>query len=844
MTDQADSRDDNSFLQGLEFTEKKISPLDPDALDQDTALAIVPENWSGRSVAAFAALSGYNGSDPLDSLQRTKNLIETIAEPDARDRLVASVMRREACPSADIWRSGQLYAEAAPAMANWRDLPDILDDLNAYEMGEAASAMGARILSERLEAISLACVNCQGSEEECFDPRRNRALARAVRAARRDGAPDSMIERAISRARQGITQAEPGLHHAQAPLNLPSVLLNAEFFELVEHEGHLEDGLSARALLNKLGEALWTHGRPNLVFEAPIAPAPIAICLDVSKFVQDQILNAQALSDVARLWGRVAVKSDGALSLVGLGGALTATATAYDSDEGRRLAAHIVQIAIESSPAAVQLSPPAMDVRAFLECPSVGIHPPVAIDDETGSNFVSVIQSALSDLESAVQTAARNHALGARTLDGLNAEWPDQLAQQGVDKAAFARINAALAEGVPLRFAINRWSLGPELARRTGLSAQRFEDAGARLLDALGVDPQDIIAAERYVHGAGRLDDCQVLTPARRAVFSNPSPEARLEMASSVEQVLGAPCGLEIALPGSASIDETTALIMNAAHKGVGAINLRREGEDLYDLLNTIEFEGGDYGRSDTITEERIVERVVERFIERPTQRRKLPDRRKGYIQKATVGGHKVYLHTGEFDDGELGEIFIDMHKEGAAFRSLMNNFAISISIGLQYGVPLEEFVDAYLFTRFEPAGPVEGNDSIKQSSSILDYVFRELAVSYLDREDLAQTDWARHDPAGLGQGVEKEKLAPETDAASLISKGFSRGQLPDNVVMLGPVKSDRSASAPSASAQDAQAEPKPSYYGEPCPECGHFTLVENGAELDCEACGWNGMPE
>ncbi len=135
-------------------------------------------------------------------------------------------------------------------------------------------------------------------------------------------------------------------------------------------------------------------------------------------------------------------------------------------------------------------------------------------------------------------------------------------------------------------------------------------------------------------------------------------------------------------------------------------------------------------------------ERIVERIIERGSaEREKLPNRRKGYTQKATVGGHKVYLRTGEYDDGRLGEIFIDMHKEGAAFRSLMNNFAIAISLGLQYGVPLEEYVDAFTFTRFEPAGLVQGNETIKNATSILDYIFRELAVSYLGRHDLAHVD-------------------------------------------------------------------------------------------------------
>ncbi len=137
---------------------------------------------------------------------------------------------------------------------------------------------------------------------------------------------------------------------------------------------------------------------------------------------------------------------------------------------------------------------------------------------------------------------------------------------------------------------------------------------------------------------------------------------------------------------------------------------------------------------------EKIVEKLVERIIVM-REREKMPDRRKGYTQKAVVGGHKVYLRTGEYDDGRLGEIFIDMHKEGAALRSFINNFAIAVSLGLQYGVPLDEYVDAFTFTRFEPAGPVQGNDSIKYATSILDYVFRELAVSYMSRFDLAHVD-------------------------------------------------------------------------------------------------------
>jgi ribonucleoside-diphosphate reductase alpha chain len=160
-----------------------------------------------------------------------------------------------------------------------------------------------------------------------------------------------------------------------------------------------------------------------------------------------------------------------------------------------------------------------------------------------------------------------------------------------------------------------------------------------------------------------------------------------------------------------------------------------------------------------------------------------MPDRRKGYTQKAVVGGHKVYLRTGEYDDGRLGEIFIDMHKEGAALRSLLNNFAIAVSLGLQYGVPLEEYVDAFTFTRFEPSGPVQGNDSIKYATSILDYVFRELAVSYQERFDLAHVDPSETGFDALGKGVEEGRPASE---GRFVSKGLTRSRTDRLKVMQG----------------------------------------------------------
>jgi ribonucleoside-diphosphate reductase alpha chain len=264
-----------------------------------------------------------------------------------------------------------------------------------------------------------------------------------------------------------------------------------------------------------------------------------------------------------------------------------------------------------------------------------------------------------------------------------------------------------------------------------------------------------------------------------------------------------------------------------------------------------------------------VTERIVERIIERVrASRERLPSRRKSYIQKAVVGGHKVYLHTGEYEDGRLGEIFIDMHKEGAAFRSLMNNFAIAISIGLQYGVPLEEFVEAFTFTRFDPAGPVEGNDTIKYATSLLDYVFRELAVSYLGRADLAHAQPGDIQIDALGTGESEGDLGDgKADsgvfggADRYVSRGFVRQDTRGALALIqGGQGTLRTAGATALSSETAvgaalvasayfetSARDELSsaalaklkgYEGDACGECGNFTLVRNGTCMKCVTCG------
>jgi ribonucleoside-diphosphate reductase alpha chain len=243
------------------------------------------------------------------------------------------------------------------------------------------------------------------------------------------------------------------------------------------------------------------------------------------------------------------------------------------------------------------------------------------------------------------------------------------------------------------------------------------------------------------------------------------------------------------------------------------------------------------------------------------------------------VGGHKVYLRTGEYEDGRIGEIFIDLHKEGATLRSLLNNFAIAVSLGLQYGVPLEEYVDAFTFTRFEPAGPVQGNDTIKYATSILDYVFRELAISYMERFDLAHVDPTEGGFDALGKG-ETEGHAPAN--TKYVSKGLTRSRTDKLAVVSGGGSGGGSAAtgtsdavgssnitalhaagatalkaepeaklsptealeklnwqAPAPTKADRRAEAKAKgYEGEMCGECGNFTLVRNGTCMKCDTCG------
>jgi ribonucleoside-diphosphate reductase alpha chain len=446
------------------------------------------------------------------------------------------------------------------------------------------------------------------------------------------------------------------------------------------------------------------------------------------------------------------------------------------------------------------------------------------VETADGAILLALGEAALRGLAAlgADADAARLHVLGRRTLEGAPAVNPASLASRGFTEHEIAAAHAALPVAASLRAAFSPAVVGAGFVCDVlGASSEAAERLGFDTLAAAGFTPAEISEAEIWALGAGMLSDAPFLDDSARAVFlgdSDASIEARVAMIVAVETFACTPLATPLRLAFTQGPETAANLQSQAAEAGIRAVRLARAPAPASFKLTLPDLAAAEVRPAAPPPRERVVERIVE--VGRTRQR--LPDRRKGYIQKATIGGHKLYLHTGEYDDGELGEIFIDMHKEGAAFRSLMNNFAIAISIGLQYGVPLEEFVEAFVFTRFEPAGPVTGNDSIRSATSILDYVFRELGVSYLDRRDLANLDPDELNADGLGRG---EAEGPQP-VARFISKGFSRGAAPDNLVFLPvPHRSGGGAVA---------AAPAPDV----CPSCGHMALVRRGQALICESCG------
>ncbi len=559
--------------------------------------------------------------------------------------------------------------------------------------------------------------------------------------------------------------------------------------------------------------------------------------------------------------------------------------------------------------AQVSVIAPTGTIGLVMDCDTTGIEPDFSLVKfkklAGGGHFKIINQTVTQALRTlgygeAAITRIVNYAVGHGSLAKAPAINHETLAARGFDAATIGRVEKSIDTAFDIRFAFSRYTLGDAFCQDVlGLDETALADPKLEVLARLGFSKSDISAANVHACGTMTVEGAPDLKAEHLAVFdcANPcgrdgtrclSAESHIRMMAVAQPFVSGAISKTINMPSRATVEDCRKAYEMSWKLGLKANALYRDGSKLSQPLSAMAL-GDDVAANDDLADLSpvvrapiIAERIVERIVEREVRagRERLPQRRKGYTQKAIVGGHKVYLRTGEYEDGRAGEIFVDMHKEGAAFRSLMNNFAIAISIGLQYGVPLEEFVEAYTFTRFEPSGLVEGNDAIKMSTSVLDYIFRELAISYLGRSDLAHVEQADLRPDGVGRGeVQGELPGAGTDAAQaaavavnrIASVGYVRSNLyvlngrtagnvaiAEEAIAAGHVPTGLTDGPAVALASNARAavvgvavgeasspalgfalEAKlKGFEGDACPECGNFTMVRNGTCLKCTTCG------
>ena len=539
--------------------------------------------------------------------------------------------------------------------------------------------------------------------------------------------------------------------------------------------------------------------------------------------------------------------------------------------------------------AQVTVIAPTGTIGLVMDCDTTGVEPDFALvkfKKLAGGGYFKIINQSVPPALSAQGysdpqvDAIIRYATGHGTLLGAPGVNHELLRAKGFDQAALERIEGQLASAFDIKFAFNAWTLGADFCTSSlGLTEEQLANPTFDLLAAIGFTTADITAANAFATGTMTLEGAPHLRDEHLPVFDCANRcgrdgvryiavEGHIRMMAACQPFISGAISKTINMPNEATIDEVKAAYMLSWRLGLKANALYRDGSKLSQPLSSLmavdmlsrlaEVAQGvpvpiAAAGPDPV---RIAEKLVVRYL---AKRRRLPDRRRGYTQKAVVGGHKVFLRTGEYKDGTLGEIFIDMHKEGAAFRSLMNAFAISISIGLQHGVPLEKFANQFLFSRFEPNGGVQGNDRIMMSTSIIDYIFRELAITYLDRDDLAHVseEDLRHDAMHTPEPEYKEeqtftKLQPQSAPVAVMGQTIDVDAPPPGMPIHLMAAATQSASngtvvhanggsgghTVDSSLQavlDAKAR---GYEGDSCVECGAMTMVRNGSCLKCVSCG------
>jgi ribonucleoside-diphosphate reductase alpha chain len=518
--------------------------------------------------------------------------------------------------------------------------------------------------------------------------------------------------------------------------------------------------------------------------------------------------------------------------------------------------------------AQVTVIAPTGTIALVMDCDTTGVEPDFALvkfKKLAGGGYFKIINASLPPALERLGYNPRQiedvvrYCRGTGTLQGCPHINRASLKALGFTDEVLNRIEAQLGSAFELGFVFNRWTVGDDFCRNAlHLTQEQLESAGFDLLTTLGFTREQIAEANAHVCGTMTIEGAPHLRPEHYPVFDCAnkcgktgkrflSTEAHIRMMAACQPFVSGAISKTINMPHHATIEDVKQAYLLSWQLMLKANALYRDGSKLSQPLNTV----ADAVEPDLAGEEpkaeavQAAEKIVYRYIAR---RRQLPSRRAGYTQKARVGSHKIYLRTGEYEDGSLGEIFLDMHKEGAAFRSMTNCFAIAVSLGLQHGVPLDEFVDAFLFTRFEPNGIVQGNPHIKMATSIIDYIFRELAISYLGRHDLAHVE-----PEDLrGDAMHREDDEPEFESEEpagervIHPRPQSQAFATPRTGHLHPLPETGNGHKPAVKAvavgetmEDMirQARLK-GYEGDPCGECGQLTLVRSGACCKCDTCG------
>jgi len=515
--------------------------------------------------------------------------------------------------------------------------------------------------------------------------------------------------------------------------------------------------------------------------------------------------------------------------------------------------------------AQVTVIAPTGTIGLVMDCDTTGVEPDFALvkfKKLAGGGYFKIINQSIPP---ALERLGYNkdqineivkYAKGSGTLDGCPYINPQSLKAKGFTDAVISKIEKALPTVFDLSFAFNKFTIGEDfLVNKLRLNKDDINSFDFNLLTALGFSKTDIASANDYVCGTMTIEGAPFLKHEHYPVFdcANKCGKkgtrfirsiAHIKMMAAAQPFISGAISKTINLPNQASVEDIKDAYMESWKLGVKANALYRDGSKLSQPLNSISEEEleaivEDKEHNDIV---KIAEKIIHRYI---AKRRRLPDRRTGYTQKAKINGQSVYIRTGEYENGQLGEIFIDMHREGAAFRSLLNCFAISISLGLQHGVPLEEFVDAFVFTRFEPSGLVTGNDKIKMSTSVIDYIFRELAVTYLGRNDLAHVD-PDESKSKVSPGIVKKFVEPEFESEEVVSERLvdvdkNKDKVDSYNYSLSSGESNHSSlSGSSANPHHVKVRQaiEKGYTGDVCSECQSLTMVRNGTCLKCMTCG------